>query len=89
MCILCITRMFPHGKSETMFTLRKVIFRCHFLWFRPHGSNKNTRTGTCVDHGLNHGVSLEALLRALVLRQGQGIRGGGPAHHVHHLLTSR
>ena len=30
----------------------------------------------CVDRWLNYGVSLEALLRALVLRQSQGIRGG-------------
>ena len=28
-----------------------------------------------------------ARLGALVLRQGQGIGGGSPAHHVHHLLA--
>ena len=38
--------------------------------------------------GLHNGESCEALLGAFVLGQGQGISGGGPAHHIHHFQAS-
>mmetsp|Transcript_7069 Transcript_7069/g.11525 ORF Transcript_7069/g.11525 Transcript_7069/m.11525 type:complete len:385 (-) Transcript_7069:19-1173(-) len=68
----------------------------HLVCVDPHGicvtiqqSLERIVVGVaCVHRGLNDGVPAEALLGALVLRQGQGIRGGGPAHHVHHLLTA-
>mmetsp|Transcript_61764 Transcript_61764/g.125404 ORF Transcript_61764/g.125404 Transcript_61764/m.125404 type:complete len:366 (-) Transcript_61764:51-1148(-) len=58
----------------------------------PHGIRVAVQQGgkriiVCVGRchgGLHHGKSCEALLGAFVLGQGQGISGGGPAHHVHH-----
>mmetsp|Transcript_54879 Transcript_54879/g.87149 ORF Transcript_54879/g.87149 Transcript_54879/m.87149 type:complete len:311 (+) Transcript_54879:187-1119(+) len=67
----------------------------HLVCVDPHGicvtiqqSLERIVVGVaCVHRGLNDGVPAEALLGALVLRQGQGIGGGSPADHVHHLLA--
>ena len=74
---------YPHFQTKKTETVVSHIFPDH-----SDRIIKGHWAMACVDRWLNYGVSLEALLRALVLRQSQGIRGGGPAHHVNHLLTS-
>ena len=59
------------------------------LLFSDTISTKIDTVTACIHRGFDHGEAGEALLGALVLSQGQGIRSGRPTHHVHHLLSWR